>query len=132
MFLSADPGFYYHVLGIATFCLSAHSAAREKEALASEALFYYTKGLNSVNSRLDDGLERQRNGVIVSIMGLAVHAITNTEGLGWCWESSAKCPARAGVDEWALHLNAIKTILDSRGGVTTIDSDFDLRRWLML
>lgn len=114
--------------------MSIHSGADRKQALASEALFYYTKGLNSVNDRLGDSRGTGTNGLIVSIMALAIHSLTTPNGLVWCWEAlrATPDPYRPVLDEWTLHLNALRIILDGRGGVSTIDSNVELRRWLML
>lgn len=115
-------------------CLSAHGPPSDGDALAFEALFYYNKGLNSVNDRLGASLRDQSNGIVVSILGLAVYSLTNADMRGWCWETKRSTPdgVRPAVDEWALHVGALKTILDSRGGVTSIDKCPELRKWLML
>jgi hypothetical protein len=132
--LNLDPGIFYHALSIAAFCLSARYPAATKEKLTSEALFYYTKGLNSVNSRLGDKLQSQSDGIIVGILGIAMHTLTRSATQGWCWELTHSSPRRneGSTDQWALHLRALKTILNHRGGVESIDSNFGLRHLLYL
>ena len=132
--LSLDVGLFHHALAISGFCLSARFQGREKAALSAEALRHYGIGLNTVNSRLGDVRQQHSDGVILSIMGIAIHTLTPSAKQGWCWEieqSSSRDGASA-PDQWALHMRAIRTILTKRGGVGALDSNVTLRHWLYL
>ena len=109
-------------------------AVRKKEELATEALFYYTKGLNSVNSRLGDKLQGQSDGIVVSIMGIAIHTLTRSTSHRWCWEMAQPSPRtnEGDIDQWTMHFRALQTIMGYRGGVESIDSNSTLRYWLYL
>lgn len=130
--LNLDSGIFYHSLSISAFCLSGQFPLREKQALISEGVYYHLKGLNSVNSRLGDRSQRQSDGILVSIMGIAIHTLTPAEQ-GWCWETaqSKQLSNEVSVDQFVLHFRALKSILDSRGGVETI-SNRVLRHWLYM
>ena len=67
--LNLDCGIFYHSLALSVFCLSTNASCYQKDDLVSEGLFYYNKGLKSVNDRLGDSLRRQGDGIIASIMG---------------------------------------------------------------
>ena len=101
----------------------------------SEGLFYYIKGMSSVSNRLGDRLQRQTDGMIVSIMGMAVHALSApTNHHGWCWEKAHAQPLKDGEspDPFLLHFQALQTILDGRGGVETISDNRALRHLLYM
>lgn len=132
--LSLDVGFFYLALAISGFCLSARYEGGDKAAIRTEALHHYNIGLNSVNGRLGDERQQHSDGVILSIMGIAVHTLTPSAHQGWCWEIEQPS-SRDGTnspDQWVLHMRAISTILRMRGGVAALDSNVPLRHWLYL
>lgn len=133
--LNLDPGIFYHSLAISAFCLSARYPSAEKDRLISEGLSYYVKGVTSVNNRLGDALMRQTDGIVVSIMGMAVHALTaSTTHHGWCWEVAQPRSPKDGdnTDQFLLHFRALRTILNGRGGVETIAANRALRHLLYM
>lgn len=132
--LTLDSGIFYHSLAISAFCLSARYPSIRKQTLISDGLSYYAKGLDSVSIRLGDKVQRQSDGIIVSIMGIALHTLTGSAAGGWCWETaqSSLSKSEGATDQWVLHFQALKTILDYRGGVESIGSNPALRHWLYL
>lgn len=72
---SLDFGLFHHALAIFGFCLSARYYGDMEAASRTEAFHYYTTGLDSVNSRLGDVRQRHTDGIILSIMGIAIHTI---------------------------------------------------------
>lgn len=134
--LTLDPGIFFHALTLSAFCLSAqYEGPVEKGRIVSEALGYYASGLNSVNGRLADYLQRYSDGVVLSITGSAIYTVSAAGSQGWCWETTplrnAHCTG-PGVDHWSLHLGALRTIFDHRGGIRSIENNGSLRRWLYL
>lgn len=132
--LSLDFGLFHHALTISAFCLSSRYQGIMKAALRTEALQYYTIGINSVNSRLGDVRQRHSDGIILSIMGIAIHTLTPSVNQGWCWEveQSIVRDGASSPDQWTLHMRAIQTILAGRGGVESLHSNLTLRHWLYL
>lgn len=126
--LDLDAGIFYNSLAVSAFCLSARHTEADQKALMAEGLHYYIKGLNSTNAQLVGNMGSNLQGIIVSIMGVAVHTL----GSGWCWETTALSPSRTGSsdDEWPKHFGAIKAILARHGGVKAIESNTALRFWL--
>lgn len=132
--LTEDPGIFYHALAAGTLCLSAHYHDRDNQSLTIEASHYYAMGLGSINERLTDERERHSDGIILSISGSALFALSASASQRWCWETAFSSLQEdcGGVDQWALHFAALRTVLDHRGGVRSIDSNIILRNWLYL
>lgn len=132
--LSLDFGLFHHALAISGFCLSARYQGDMKAVLRTEALHHYTTGLNSVNSRLGDVRQRHTDGIILSIMGIAIHTLTPSVNQGWCWEveQSITPDGASSSDQWTMHMRAIQTILAGRGGVESLRPNLTLRHWLYL
>ena len=139
--LSLDFGWFYHALALSGFCLSGRYQGAEGEALRSEALQHYNKGLSSVNQRLGDEKTRLSDGIILSILGIALHTTTPYQTCSrapvssqWCWEigQSRLRIDNGPSDQWALHMKAVQTILNDRGGIATLDANMPMRHWLYL
>lgn len=136
--LKLDFGWLHNALAISAFCLSGRSSGVEALALGSEALQYYDNGLRSIRERLCDSSTRLSDGVILSILGIAIHTTTPcwapesaSDRSSWCWETGQSHP-REPFDEWALHMKAIQSIMRDRGGIATLNANVPLRYWLYL
>lgn len=132
--INCDNGICYNTLAVSAFCLRERSPGNQRDDLTSEALFYHIKGLSSINSRLGDPLQRKTDCLLISIMAMAVHALTYSAPLSWCWESTQPIQQKneSVDDQWRLHLQAVNTILEDRGGIESIDSNSSMRHWLYL
>lgn len=126
--LHLDVGLFYQTLAVSAFCLSRQFSPTQQKLLASEGLGYYIKGLNFTNRQLATKAQGEISGLLVSIMGIAVHTL----GAGWCWETTLLSPQKVKDDdsEWTQHFGALKQLLDGNGGLRCIEENRDLRFWI--
>lgn len=139
--LGLDLARFHLSLAISGACLSGRCADAEKKTLTVEASRHYDKALKSINRRLSDEQAIHSDGMILSILGIALHSLTpavpgkSSRASHWCWERvtfNAHIGDVLVPDQWCLHMKAIQVILDSRGGMSSLDQNRSLRHWLYL
>lgn len=108
-----DEGCFNQVLSIAA--LSLGQLQQETQVLDTDAIRYHAAALSSVNVRLGDPNTGNTDGVIAAVTGFACHSRQVGE-----------------EDSWDLHMRGLETILQTRGGVKSVNGNTHLRRLLFL